>query len=454
VTDSRPSAIGLRLTWARALALGLVVCACAPSASAQRPRPDRPYRGLFGGNGLNPNSAQQLDVSLSLSGGYDDNVLAEQGQYVDPRFQQSGGYGSGSVSLDYTKKAGQADFEFSGGTAYRYYPSVEEMTGFNSWGSVGFTVKLGSRTTLGGSESVSYSPFYAFGPFPGLSPSQPGQIVPTNPDYPLLEQAAWFLYSSAAIEHRLTPRSSLWADYNFTSTKYTVQSLAYRSWSAGGRYSYRLNSQASLRLGYHFRRARAGPYYGNRPVDGHDIDAGVDYTKALSISRKTTFGFNIGPSVYRSFPAGSTEAPQDLQYQTHYLVNANAYLNRQIGRSWNARLTYVRGVEYVQGFADPFLSDTVTAGVGGFVDQRSRFNASSGYTRGNVGFGTSGGTYDTYFAGVNYQFALTQWLAAYADYGYYHYLFDYGVPLPPGLNPGQDRQSVHVGVNLWAPLLR
>jgi hypothetical protein len=438
----------------RTLAFSVVVSLCAPSVLAQRPRPDREFRGLFGGNGSNPRRSQQLDVSASLFGGYDDNVLAEQGQYVDPRFQQSGGYRGVSVSLDYSKRTDQASVELSGGTAYRYYPSVEEMTGFNSWGSAGFTVKLGARTTLSGTESVSYSPFYSFGRWPGLTPAGPGQIISTNPDYPLLEQAAWSFYSSAGLEHRVTPRSSLYVDYNLSNTKYDAQALAYRSWSAGGRYTYRLNRAASLRLGYHFRRARSGPYYGNRPLDGHDIDAGIDYTKALSISRKTTLGFEFGPSIFRSFPAGGTANPDDLQYQTHYTANASAFLNRQIGRSWSARLSYLRGVDYIPGFADPFLSDTVTASIGGFFDQRSRFAASTGYNRGTVGFGTAGGAYDTYFADANFQFAVTEWLAAYADYGYYHYLFDYGAMLPPGLNRGQDRQSVHVGVNLWLPILR
>jgi hypothetical protein len=436
------------------LVVAMTLAVCLP-AFAQRPRPDRPYRGLFGGNGANPNSPQQLDLNFSFYGGYDDNVLAEQGGYIDPRFQQSGGYGGGTVSLDYTRKAGRLDFDFSGGTAYRYYPSLKAMNGFSSWGSVALSARLGGRTTLRASESASYSPFYSFGNFPGLTANDPGGLVTPTPAYPLLEQAAVSFYSSASLERRLTPRSSVSADYQLSSTKYDVQQYAYRSWAVGGRYSYRLTSQASLRLGYHFRRAVSGPYFGNRPMDGHDIDAGVDFAKALSLTRKTTFGFNVGPSIYRSFPVGGTVAANtDFQYQTHYTALASAFLNRQIGRSWNARLTYQRHMDYIPAFASPFLSDTVVASMGGFAGPRSSFDANAGYTRGDAGFGTAGQSYSTYFVGIGYQVAITQWLAAYADYGYYHYLFDYGVSLPPGMNPGQNRQSIHVGVNLWAPLLR
>ncbi len=52
------------------------------------------------------------------------------------------------------------------------------------------------------------------------------------------------------------------------------------------------------------------------------------------------------------------------------------------------------------------------------------------------------------------QFALTRWGALFANYGFYHYLFDQSVTLPPALAQGQDRHSVSGGLNLWLPLLR
>jgi hypothetical protein len=444
------SQLGLRVA-----ALVVVLSVCAAPAQAQRPRPDRPYRGLFGGNGADPNSAQQLDVNVSLSGAYDDNVLADRGQGgLDPRFQKSGGYGGGSVSLDYTRRAGRATFDFTGGTSYRYYPSIREMNGFNSFGSIGLSVKLTSRTDFRLTESASYSPYYSFGGFPGLAPYAPGDIAPISPDYPLLQQAAISLFSSASIEHRLTPRASLSADYLLNYVDYRGQNQPFRNWGAGGRFSYRLSSHASARLGYHYRRGTYGAYYANRPIDGHDIDVGIDYNRALSFSRTTTFGFSTGSSIYRSFSPSSTTTLADWQYRTHYMVTGNAYLNRQIGRSWNARLSYQRGLQFVQGFPDPFFSDSVTASVGGFADARSRLNFTAAYSNGAVGVAIGGRNFTTYTGVASYQLALVRWAALFADYSYYHYIFDPTVPLPPGMNRGLDRQSVRGGLNLWLPLLR
>jgi hypothetical protein len=438
------------LTIATALLVGV------PSALAQRPRPDREYRGLFGGNGADPKSNQAFDMSVSLYGGYDDNVLADQqqGGYTDPRFQVPSGYGAASLSLDYSKRTGRVTFDFSGGTEYRYYGNVKEMTGFNWYGTAGFSAKLSSRTDFRATESASYTPYYSFAPFPGLSPPVPGDIAPISPDYPLLQQAATYYNSMASFEHRLTPRSSIRADYFWSGVDYSNASQQYRNWNAGAGYSYKLTSHASARLGYHYRKSVSSYYYQGQPITAHDIDVGIDYNRALSFSRKTTFGFSFGTSIYKSFAPISADVTVPWQNQTHYVGTGNVFLNYQIGRSWNARLDYRRGLDYIMGFTDPFQSNVATASIGGFISPRQRFNAAASYNKGNVGVGYAGRNYDTYMAMANYQMALAKWGALFADYGYYHYVFDNTVPMPPGMYHGQDRQSVRGGVNLWLPLLR
>ena len=48
-------------------------------------------------------------------------------------------------------------------------------------------------------------------------------------------------------------------------------------------------------------------------------------------------------------------------------------------------MNYSRGVQYTQGFTDPFFSDYVTVAVSGFVSDRSRATLSAGYNTGSVG---------------------------------------------------------------------
>ncbi len=440
---------------ARAAVAVLALVVCAAPASAQRARPDRPYRGLFGGNGANPNSAQQLDLNFSLFGAYDDDVMADRGQSsLDSRFQKSGNYEVGTISLDYSRRAGRATFDFTGGTTYRYYPSIKQMDGANSFVSVGLTVKLSPQTDFRATESASYSPFYSLGAIPGPITPPPGEVAPIGSDYPLLSNSALSLYSSASLEHRLTPRSSLSADYslNYVDSRYSAQT--FRNWGAGGRYSYRVTSTLGVHLGYHYHRALSALYYANRPIDGHDIDVGIDYSRALSFSRKTTVGFTTGTSIYRSFTPNGALTSTDWLYKTHYLVTGSAYLNRQMGRSWTGRLSYERGLQFVQGLGNPFFADSVSASVGGFAGSRSHLTFSAAYTNGQVGIAMTGQGYGSYLGVTDYQFALSRFVALSASYSYYHYLFDPTVPLPTGMNRGMNRQSVRVGLNLWVPLLR
>ncbi len=59
----------------------LAALAAAP-AFAQISRPERPYRGLFGGGGGSGEYEQSLTASLSLGGGYDGNVLTGTGDFA------------------------------------------------------------------------------------------------------------------------------------------------------------------------------------------------------------------------------------------------------------------------------------------------------------------------------------------------------------------------------------
>lgn len=440
---------------ARAGVVVLALVVCAADAAAQRPRPDRVYRGLFGGNGANPNSAQQLDLNISLLGAYDDNVLADSSQVgVDPRFQKSGAYGTGTVSLDYSRRASRVTFDVTGGTSYRYYPSLSELDGANTFVSAGVSAKLTSRTDVRATESVSYSPFYSFGDFPGQAGASPGDIAPIASDYPLASNAAIALFSMAEISHRLTPRVSLTADYSLQHTDFRSSHQVIDAWTAGGKIGYQLTSHATAKFGYHYRRSTSPFYYEGKPIEGHDLDVGIDYNRALSFSRRTTFGFTTGTSIFRSFtPSGGVSGTGGL-YNTHYLATGSAFLNRQMSRSWTGRLSYQRGVQYMPGFGGPFVSDAVYATLGGFAGARSRLNFSASYTSGQVGIAVAGQSYSSYQGAADYQFALNKYVALSAAYNYYHYLFDPTVALPPGMNRGLNRQSVRAGLSFWLPLVR
>jgi hypothetical protein len=167
-----------------------------------------------------------------------------------------------------------------------------------------------------------------------------------------------------------------------------------------------------------------------------------------------TFGFSVGTSLYSTVTPNGTTPGDSFSLSNHVLVTGSANLNRQIGRSWSGTVSYSRGLQYVQGFSGPFFSDSVSAGLSGYVNARGRLSLSAAYSSGQVHpVGTSQG-YGTYSGQAGYQLAVGRYLAVSADYSYYHYLFDQAATLPVGMNQGVNRQSIRVGLNIWLPLLR
>src|SRR5690242_17117611 len=90
-----------RIVSTLALAMAFVV-AIAGVAAAQE-GPTRPFKGLFGGNERKQDGKQTLDVTASLQGGRDSDVLGlDASQAMDPRYQLGGEFASTNVGISYS----------------------------------------------------------------------------------------------------------------------------------------------------------------------------------------------------------------------------------------------------------------------------------------------------------------------------------------------------------------
>jgi hypothetical protein len=271
----------------------------------------------------------------------------------------------------------------------------------------------------------------------------------------LVERPAISYSSSASIAYRLSKRGTFTADYSLQYTDFRRESKNYTFGGGGARYSYRASRHATLRLGYHYREGRLPSIYTDEsypPLQAHDIDAGLDYSRSLSISRKTTFAFGTGSSVIRGQDQGYTN---DRKLRTRYTLNLNASLTRQIGQSWTARLDYRRGFHTMEGFPQPFFTDAVTFHAGGYAGPRLSLSFDGGYTTGEVGLrkGADNG-HETWNGTAKATVALSAATALYVDYFYYHYRFGGEVLLPTGLRRELDRQGIRGGLSLRLPLVR
>jgi hypothetical protein len=241
----------------------------------------------------------------------------------------------------------------------------------------------------------------------------------------------------------VSSRSALHANYGKGSFKYLGQDYQLNTQSFGGGYSRGFTRYATLRLGYAEQRGDypLQPGEVSKPLRYQTIDAGVDYSRPLSATRRTTVGFGTGSSRI------------DNSGQTFYNVAGHASLNHQIRRTGNVSVAYSRGVVVVGGFSDPFFADSVALTLKGNTSRRVKFSGSAGYANGDLGLGTKANAYESVQGSVRVDIAVSRSVTMFGSYFYYNYLFNRSIALPEGVSRNLDRQGVRVGLRVEIPIL-
>jgi len=423
------------------------VCLQAQSAFAQvGNRPERPDRGLY--KNRPTGSGDLLDVNGSAGIGWDNNLLLTVPGISDPRVPAEAGLiGLFTGGASFTRTRERSNFNASTASAARYYPGqgIDRISGYNA--SVGGAMSPSDRTGFWANQLVSYEPFTFSSIFPQTYAPvfEPGGVPPAEAVAPSLDQAAlaqqYLSYqTNAGLYRRMSQRTTFSAGYHFLQgdSAYVHDKFTNQGAYAGLRYSATRN--LGFRAGYGYQQ---GSYLaGTSPIRTHNIDAGVDYNRALSFSRRTTFSFSTG-----------TSAMTD-GFTTHYQVVGGARLNHEMGRTWNASLSYDRSFQFVQSLLQPVFYDSANAGVGGLINRRLRADIGARASIGSVGLGdhTADNGFDTYEGFASLSFALSRFAELGANYTIYRYRFGSSVVLPIGVAHDVERQSVGVHVSVWAPL--
>jgi opacity protein-like surface antigen len=437
--------------------VGLLAVALAPMPAAAQDAPQpasvrRPYRGLFAPPADTRGGRPSLDATFSLFGAYDDDIYAASvGSGAGTATPESRGlFTGGGAGLNFLNPGDTVSFGASAGVGVSYYPDQDRTTtAYRTAADVSYNVSDG--TQLSGGASFSYAPEYRFGPF--YSPdSLTGLADPfesLTPDLDIYGLASYRGSAQASFSHALGRRSSLSGWYSHSIAYREDDQYDYRAQGGGFGYSQKLTAHSSARLGYSFSTARYLDDSGLRPQRLHNLDIGVDYGRALSVSRRTTIGFSTGTALVANDDLSQPQSNTNFSFR----VIGEAHINHEIGRTWTARAGYRRGVDFYEGFNEPFLSDSVNASLTGLLSRRLSFQSGLDYSFGKVGIGTSNG-YDTLSAQAGLEYGLTSMLALYTNYIYYRYEFDQNVALDPRFAQSLNRQGVRFGLSASLPILR
>ncbi|HXH06106.1 MAG TPA: hypothetical protein VNI83_05885 [Vicinamibacterales bacterium] len=427
------------------LALTAAVLAAAPEALAQ----PRPYRPLFGGAAPAAPGRQALDLTLTLAGGYDDDVLHDAGDLrLDPRLL-GGVFTALSGDLRYALRARRVEFAASAGSSLRRFHDMGATVPVGHYAGVGLSLTPGSRTTIVLTQSVSHTPSPLYGLFARAAAAALAELAPTGVDYAYGDVRTYTYVAALRATRQVGRRGTLSFDSGYRRTDVDGEVVGFSdlvAYDVGGAYSHGLGRDVSLRLGYTYRE---GQYFDTVRARQHDLDAGIDYNRPLSRSRRTRLALGFGSTVIEGPPFGSPSAVVVRQYR----ARAHAGLTHHMGRTWTLGAVYRRGGHLVEGIPAPFYTDSVTVTLGGFLTRRADLTASAAYTAGDV-WGQSATAIETYTGDLRLRVGLTRTLAAFAEYLYYYYDFARAPELQGALPPRLRRQGVRVGLAVWLPVLQ
>ncbi|MEW5983890.1 MAG: hypothetical protein AB1806_16175 [Acidobacteriota bacterium] len=399
-----------------------------------------PYRGLFGAGSPAAPGGHALDLTTSIYQEYgntvDDAGLALADVLTTGWFMGMRG------GLSFEKAGRDTRFGLRGEGAFRYYRDTNLTTSPRFRLDVGVDSRTGTRgqniLRLGG--SVDYEPYYILPLFPSAAPVTGGAaILPSSRDDLIFRRNRYIYGQTLGLERQVSPRTYVSIHEEARYTEADTPGLDVRSVRVGARYGYRVTRNASLRLGYAYQTGRYGTDAAQQ-MEAHDVDISLDYQRPLTRSRRTTFGFGAGSS--------RITAQANRKWEIVGTVN----LRHEFEMGWFLQGDFRRTVQLVEGFADPFMVNTVTGSLGGFMGRRVELLASGGYSRGVIGFGAD--SYDALQGSARLRLALARFLAVDAEALANQYTFAAQVPLPPGVPAALNRWAVRWNVSLWLPLSR
>jgi hypothetical protein len=435
-------------------AVAAVLLTSVPAA-AQESRPGRPYRGLFGPE--ERNAARVLAVNGQVGSGYETGVLVERRQIdeIDLNIENSSFFESESVfslfsgGISYVDHTDRLDFNAAFQSTARDYSRFAMVSSHT--GSTGLTARLGRRTTVSWFGTASYQPWGAIIYSVALTDPAFAQVVEPTRQIPVVNGSYKSYASGASIAQQMFRRSTVMAGYTYDLADFSGLAGDYQHQEAWVRYTQGLTRNLGWHAGYSYSEARFRNQPTNSRARGRGFDLGLDYNRSLSLTRRTQFGFRTGMAAIDS----NVELPTGFQ-GTQYSATGGAWLNHEIGRTWDAVVSYSRNVAFFESLRAPYFYDGVNVGLNGLISRRVGFRSAAGVTYGDVGL--TSGTRDanrfvTGVADATLTIAISRYAAIAAQYAFYTYSVDDANAFWMRYAPDMHRHVALVSLRAWAPII-
>ena len=313
---------------------------------------------------------QALLFSASVATGYDDDVTSGTASTPssDPRLRASGTFVMTDLALSYGRQSRRINFGGAANASVRRYQAIEPFTADTYGGSAGMSATIAPRLRLGANASASRSSHYTLTIFPVFVEDPVSPVAGPSLDYNLGTADLARHHGGVQLNYSPTRRSNVNANYSVAESRSSQQRYKLNTIAWGGGYSHGLTQYATLRLGF---RRQQGTYGEARrvrrvPVDSYDI--GVNYSRPLSFSRRTTMRFGAGTAVVATSVVGTSLVGTSDRRTAR--VIGHAILTHRFSRAWDLNASYNRAVGFIEGFEEPAKTDTVVSALVGKLNRR------------------------------------------------------------------------------------
>jgi hypothetical protein len=214
---------------------------------------------------------------------------------------------------------------------------------------------------------------------------------------------------------------------------------------AGVRVSRRLAPSRALSAGYDFR---SGEFGFSGPTTEHQLSFGLDYSRALSRSRRATFALELSPTRV-SIPGSAIRIDTDQLKAQVFRMSAQANVSYPFKLNWRAAARYRRSVEYLSILGQPVMSDGARLEVAGLLARPVDVAVSAGYAKAVSVLDPTTRDLHTYTGQTTVRYALKRSFALYSEYVYYYYDLRGRAGFSPALPGLYEQHGFRVGAAVF-----
>jgi hypothetical protein len=346
---------------------------------------------------------------------------------------------------------------------------------------LGASVRLPKQGSFQIAQSAAYSPSYWYQLFPTGEIPELGDSIPADPDYRIAQTDSYSYGTRMAVAFGSARRTRVTttAEYNHTDLQRetaarpdltTAARLDLTILSTGAKVSRGVGRHSGLSVEYEHRTGQFGLV---EPTNEHRMTMGVEYSRALTVSRRAIFRVNVSPSILEvpaaALPAVAISAvPIALEGQMPstgdgaipnamdrrlYRLQGDAGVEYPFRLNWRAAATYRRGVEYLAVLREPVFSNGARVQLTGVIRRRVDLLAVAGYATGASAIDRGASNLGTYTGEVRVRNALKRSFALYSQYLYYYYDLRGQARLAPDLPRVFEQHGIRVGFMLFGQAL-